>query len=138
MRIWMAAIAVLALGPGKAWAQDCRLKQYESLNMEVSPNNLLLPVTFGTVPKKMVFRLEDAANAIAADTAKKLDLRRTSMPPNLIFHRDGQQITEVAHAPEVHLGGLTLKSMEFLLIHPARMPEGTVGEIGTHMFENVD
>jgi hypothetical protein len=138
MRIWMAAIAVLALGAGTAQAQNCGLKQYDSLPMEVSPERLLLPVTFGTVPKKMVFRLDSAANGIAADSAEALDMRFTSMPPHLIFHRDGREITRIAHAPEVHLGRMTLKSMEFLVFPPKGHPDEVVGDIGTHMFENTD
>jgi hypothetical protein len=134
----MAAIAVLALGAGAARAQDCALKQYDSLAMEVSPENLLLPVTFGTVPKKMVFRLDVAANAIAADSAKELDMRFTSMPPRLNFQRNGQQITQIAHAPEVHLGRQILKNMEFLVFKPLRPSAIVVGDIGTHMLESVD
>jgi len=134
----MAAIAVLALGAGTAQAQNCGLKQYDSLPMEVSPERLLLPVTFGTVPKKMVFRLDSAANGIAADTAQELDMRFTSMPPNVTYHRDSQQITRIAHAPEVHLGRMTLKSMEFLVFKPLRPSENVVGDIGTRMFENMD
>jgi hypothetical protein len=138
MRIWMAAIAVLALGAGAAQAQNCGLKQYDSLPMEVSPNRLLLPVTFGTVPKKMVFRLDSAANGITADSAEALDMRFTSMPPHLIFHRDGREITRIAHASEVHLGRQTLNGMEFLVFPPEGHPDEVVGDIGTHMFENAD
>src|SRR6266404_755701 len=138
MRIWMAAIAVLALGAGAARAQDCGLKRYDSLQMEVYPDHLLLPVTFGTVPKKMLFRLEDAASAIAADSAKELDMRITSTPPNVRFHRDGQEITQIAHAREFHLGRLPLNNMEFLVFKPLRPSEAVVGDIGTRLFEKMD
>ncbi len=109
----MAAIAVLALGAGAAQAQtktqDCGLKQYDSIAMEVSPNQLLLPVTFGTTPKQMVFHLEDAANGMAADSVTAMNLYVASISPNIRFHRDGQDITQLAHAPEVHLGKQTIK-----------------------------
>jgi hypothetical protein len=106
--------------------------------MDVSPDRLLLPVTFGTTSKKLVFRLEDAASGIASDSAKELGMYVTSMPPNINVNRDGRQITHIARVPDVHLGQVTLKSMEFLVLPPGRYPEGVVGDLGTHLFENID
>jgi hypothetical protein len=138
MRVWMAAVAVLALGAGTARAQDCNLKQYESLTMEVWPNVLLLPVTFGTVPKKLVFRLDDAASGIAADSAEELGMRYTSTPPNIVFHRDGQKITRIAHPAEMHLGGQILKNMEFLVTPSTPHPPEVAGDLGTYLFQKMD
>ena len=134
----MAVIAVLALGAAEARAQDCALKQYDSLPMEVYPDHLLLPVTLGTMPGKLLFRMSDAASGLDGDTVAKLDPHITSMPPNVRFHRDGQEITRIAHVPEVHLGRQTLKDMEFLVLRPGRYSDGVVGDLGTHLFEKLD
>jgi hypothetical protein len=139
MRIWVAVFALLALGAGAARAQDCAVKQYDSLPMEVSPERLLLPVTFGTAPKQMVFRLDNAANTIAADAADELGMHFTSMPPHLIFHDNlGREVTRIAHASEVHLGRQTLNGLDFLVYPPLGHPASVIGNIGTHMFSNAD
>src|SRR5215471_21833434 len=87
----MMAAGALLLASNAARADDCVLKQIESIPMEVYPDHLLLPVSFGAIPEKLVFRMEDAASGISSDVVDKLDLHITSMPPNLHFHRDGQE-----------------------------------------------
>ena len=138
MRVWAAAIAALLLGVGAAQAQDCGLKQYDSLTMEVYPDRLLLPVTLGTVPKKMILRLEDAVNGMDAAAASALDLRITSIPPNIHFHRGGEEITRIAHVPEMHFGRQTMKNVEFLMVRAGHYDDEAVGDLGTQMFQKVD
>jgi hypothetical protein len=138
MRHWILALLALALGTGTAQAQDCTLKQYVSVPMEVYPDHLLLPVAFGTTQGKLVFHMEDAANGINSDFAEKLDLHVVSMPPNIHFKRDGEDIRRIARVPELHLGSQTLKDMEFLMLRPGRYSGDVVGDLGTHLFENID
>jgi hypothetical protein len=138
MRIWAAAIITIMLGPGAAVAQDCALKQYVSLPLEVYPDHLLVPVTMGTTPEKLVFNMQGAASGINSDTAAALDLRITSMPPNIHFHREGEEITRIAHVAEFHLGQQTLNNMEFLMLKPGRYGNGVVGDLGTQMFKHID
>lgn len=133
------AIAVaLLLGAGAAQAQDCGLKQFDSIPLEVYPDHLLLPVSFAGTPEKMVLRLEDAANGISADAAKTLDMSLRSMPPHLKYHRDGQDIDHYARATDVRLGRMTMDTLEFLVVRAQRYRDGVVGDIGTHMFEKMD
>ncbi|HUE66087.1 MAG TPA: hypothetical protein VMO78_17080 [Rhizomicrobium sp.] len=138
MRVWTAAMLVLVLGASATKAEDCTLKQYTSVPMEVYPDHLLIPVTLGTTQAKLLFQMAAAANGINSDVAEKLDLYITSIPPNIHFNRDGEDIRRIAHVPELHLGSQTLKGMEFLMLRPGRYGGGVVGDLGTHMFEHVD
>ena len=138
MRLWTMAMLALLLGAGTAEAQDCTLKQYTSVPMEVYPDHLLLPVTLGTMPGKLVFQLGSAFNDINSDVADKLDMRVNSIPPNVHIKRDGIEITRLARVPEMRLGGQTLKDMEFLMLQPGHYTNGVVGGLGTHLFEHVD
>jgi len=134
----MMAAGILLLAGGTARADDCSLKQIESLPMEVYPDHLLLPVSFGPTPEKLVFRMENAGSGIAGDVADKLDLHVTSMPPNIHVNRDGEDIRRIAHVRDMHLGRLTIGDMEFLMLKPGRYPNGVAGDLGTQLFEKVD
>jgi hypothetical protein len=138
MRAAMTAIGALLMMTVASGAQDCRLKQYDTLTLEVFPDHLQLPVTFLATEKKVVLQLDHAANGIDADSAALMNLRLTSMPPNLRFHRGGHDITRIAHVPEMRLGHLAVKDVEFLVIPPKSYPDDVVGDIGTLMFGKVD
>jgi hypothetical protein len=65
-------------------------------------------------------------------------LHITSMPPNVHFKRDGEDIMRIAHVRDMHLGRLTIGDMEFLMLKPGRYPVGVAGDLGTQMFEKAD
>jgi hypothetical protein len=132
------AAGVLLLAGSAAQAEDCALKQIESIPMEVYPDHLVLPVSFGAIPEKLVFRMENAGSGISGDIADKLDLHVTSVPPNIHFKRDGEDITRIAHVRDMHLGRLTIGDMEFLMLKRGRYPDGVAGDLGTQLFEKVD
>lgn len=138
MKIVAAVAALLMLGLGAARAQDCGLKQFDSLPLEVYPDHLLLEAKFGDTPEKLVLRLDDAANGISADAAKALDMRLHSLPSHLKYHRDGQDIDYYARASDVQLGRMKLDSLDFLVVRAQRYQGGVIGDIGTHMFEKMD
>lgn len=138
MKIMAAAFAVLMLGAGAARAQDCGLKQYDSIPLEVYPDHLLVPVTFGDKPEKLVLRLENAANNIGAEAAKALDLGMHSMPTNLKFHIGGEDVQSYVRVPDFHLGRLNAGGMEFLVVHSQQYGDGAIGTLGTHIFEKMD
>src|SRR5689334_4065043 len=109
MRIGSAAIAAVMLsvgaqGASAAEAQNCALKQYDSIALEVYPNRLLLPVSFGATPEKLVFRMDGAGSGLNSDVAKAMDFYVTSIPPNVTVRRDGEDITRIAHVKDFHLG----------------------------------
>jgi hypothetical protein len=135
---WIMTAGALLLAGVSAQAQDCTLKQIDSIPMEVYPDHLLLPASFGAIPEKLVFRMENAGSGISGDVADKLDLRLTSIPPNIHINRDGEEIRLVAHVRDMHLGRLTIESMEFLKLKPGRYADGVVGDLGTQLFEKVD
>lgn len=135
---WIIAAGALLLASASAQAQDCVLRQIESIPMEVYPDHLLLPVSFGTTPEKLVFQMENAGSGISGDIAGKLDLRITSLPPNVHINRDGEDIRYLAHVRDMHLGRLTIGDMEFLKLKPGRYEGGVAGDLGTQLFEKVD
>ena len=138
MRTAIAAVAVLLFGAGAAQAQDCGLTQYDSIPMEVYPDHLQLPISLGTTQKQVVLRLDDAMNGIDSDTVALLGIRKSSLPPNVHFHRGGQQVQYIAHVPDVQLGHQHLKELEFLVIPPGPHPDQVVGDIGTHLLAKLD
>jgi len=144
MREWMMAALALALGTVTAQAQaqdkpqNCSLKQIESIPMEVYPDHLLLPVSFGDTPEKLVFLMQNAGSAISGDIVDKLKLHITSMPPNVHIKRNGEDIGRIAHVRNMHLGRLTIENMEFLMLKPGSYDGEVAGDLGTQMFEKVD
>jgi len=141
MKIWSAAVAALMLSAGAASAADapnCALKQFDSLPLEVYPDHLLLPVSFGATPEKLVFRMEDAGSGLNSDVARAMDLYVTSVPPNVTVRRDGEDITRIAHVKDFHIGHQTIQEMQFLMVRPGRYGNGVVGDFGTRLFEQVD
>lgn len=143
MKMWSAALAAMLLSAGAvrasaAEAPNCTLKQFDSLPLEVYPDHLLLPVTFGTTPEKLVFRMEDAGSGLNTDVAKAMDVYVTSIPPNVTVRRDGEDVTRIAHVKDFHIGHQTIQEMEFLMIKPGHYTNGVVGDFGTRLFEKVD
>jgi hypothetical protein len=88
MRLLTIAIMALALGAGTARTDDCTLKQYGSVPMEVYPDHLLLPVTFGATPGKLVFRMDDAARRLhRADETNAGAIRASDPERYSLWHR---------------------------------------------------
>lgn len=138
MQRWLA-IALIVFGSRTALAQEqgCRLQQYDSISMEVYPEHILLPVSFGTTEKKLVFLMGDAASGINSDFADKMDMSIRSIPSNIHVHRDGYDITRVAHG-DMQLGHETFKGTEFLLLQPGHYTEDVVGDLGTQFLSRAD
>ena len=141
MQRWWLAIALIVLGWDLALAQEqaqnCGLQQYDSISMEVYPDHLLLPVTFGTTEEKLVFLMGDAESGINSDFAEKMDMSIRSIPTNIHVHRDGTDITRVAHG-DMQLGRQTFKGMEFLMLRSGRYSDGVVGNLGTQLLLRAD
>jgi hypothetical protein len=142
MREWMMAAAALLLGTVTAQAQNqpqnCTLKQIESIPMEVYPDHLLLPVSFGATPEKLVFRMENADSFISGDIVDNLKLHITSMPPNVHIKRGGEDLTRIAHVRDMHLGRMTINDMDFLEMKRGSYGGEVAGDLGTQLFEKVD
>jgi hypothetical protein len=142
MRKWIAAAGTLLLSMAAAQAQSpaptCVLKQIQSIPMEVYPDHLVLPVTFGTTPGKLVLLMQVAASGIDGALAEKLDLHITSMPSNVRITRLGQEVKRIAHVREMHLGQLTIGDMEFMVMKPGTYGSDLAGDLGTQMFQKVD
>jgi hypothetical protein len=142
MRKSMTTAAALLIGTASAQAQapasNCVLKQIESIPMEVYPDHLVLPVSFGTTPEKLVFRMQNSGSGIDGALADKLNLRINSPPPNVRITRDGEDVQRVAHVRDMHLGRLTIGDMEYLMMKPGHYGDGLAGDLGTQLFDKVD
>jgi hypothetical protein len=138
MRIGLTALAIFVMGTSVAQAQECGLKQFESIPMEVTSDQLLLPVSLGGTPKKLAFRMDYATNALSMATVEKMDLRRTSIPPDVVIARDGIAIRYTVRVPELQFGKQSLNSMEFLVATSGSYTDDVVGDLGTHLFQSMD
>jgi hypothetical protein len=132
--IWM----VLALGCGAAQAQDCHLKQYDSIPITQSPQGLTLPVEINNAHKDLAFNLGDSQSGLAADTVAALNLRQTHVSQEHNVHSDGALVQFIAHAPTVKIGVNTVKDMEFLVLPPVADSGRAPGQIGTLVLKNAD
>jgi hypothetical protein len=137
MWIWISAL-VLLLGTGLAQAQDCTLQRYDSLPLDVYPDRLLVSAVFGTVPKKLELRLENATSSISAESAEALGLHFRMLQSNIKFERYGETVTRLAWPFEMRIGRQILRNMEFFALS-TRGPNGeVVGDLGTRLFDKVD
>jgi len=138
MRMGLTALAIILLGTGIAQAQECGLKQYESISMEVTANQLLLPVSLNGTPKQLVFEMGNAFSALSMATVEQMDLPRTSLSSNIEIVRDGARVRDTVRVPDVQIGKLNLKSMEFLVVPPSGYTGNVVGDLGTRLFQSMD
>lgn len=138
MRGGLTALLIIALSASTASAQDCGLKQYDSIQMEVAADRILLPLSLGGEPKQMVFEIQNGTSALGTSTVEKMGLRRTEVPESITFIRDGAKIRYTVHVPEVQFGRQIIKSMEFLEVPSDRYGDNAVGAIGTRLFKDVD
>lgn len=138
MRIGLAALAIILLGTDMAQAQECGLKQYESIPMEVTSDQLLVPVSLNGMPKQLVFEMGNAFSALTMATVEQMALPRTSLPSEIEIERDGARVRDTVRVPDVQIGKLNLKSMEFLVVPASGYAGNVVGDLGTRLFQTMD
>jgi hypothetical protein len=134
--VWMLGLLVLA--GGAAQAQDCRLKQYDSIPFAATPAGLTLPVEIGGAKRDLAFNLGATRNALATDTVEALDLHETHLSQEHNVHSGGVAVLFEAHAPLVKIGASAIHNMDFLVLPAVGNSGRPAGEIGALALANDD
>jgi hypothetical protein len=138
MRRIAAIVAMWGFVASGAQAADCQLKQYASVDMTVSQDNLLVPVMFGDVRKTFAFRLGSGLNYVSLKTAEELDFSFRSLPSGIFVNRNGRKLTRRAIAPKFSFGEIAGTDLELIVVPPSDLPEDYVGTIGASFFRQAD
>jgi hypothetical protein len=130
--------AALALAAGQAHAEDCKLKQFASLDAIVKDNEVLLPVTLGGQPGGyFVLDFNALVSGIGDANADALHLKRSFMNSHLIVHLDGKLLREQAGVP-LQLGGIKGDIVMGVIPQYAPSDKRIVGVIGTDLLGRFD
>jgi hypothetical protein len=126
------------LAAGSAQAAECQLKMLGSVDMKVSPENLMLPVTFGNTQKNFIFDIGSGLNLVTRETADQAKFHIQSLDPNISLRAYGQQMEMLGYSPKFRIGTLPGDDVEFSIL-PEPMPyPDVVGVLGTRLFEKLD
>jgi len=135
--VWGVLTIGAAQAQGAAPAQPCRLVQYGSVDMHAVDGNVSIPVTIGGVEHEAVFTLSGAFNQMSQEMADKLNLRARSLPRGLTMSGPGF-IYKQAIVPELYLGEVKMRDVEFLVIPKGAGEDADQMVIGMEVFGKVD
>ena len=121
-----------------AQAQDCQLKMYDSMDINVATNHVLVPVTLGDAHKEFALKIGNALNGISQDLVSELGLSVRSVAPNVHVIRDQVQISKLTNVPKFQLGKIPLNNLEFIVLPPEANPEKFEGDIGARILSKTD
>jgi hypothetical protein len=138
MRTLLPILAVCVLTLGAAQAQDCQLKLYDSMELDVANNHVLLPVTLGDAHKEFALKFGNALNGISQNTVTELGLRIRSIDPNVSVVRDQVHISQLARVPQFQLGNVPLNNLELIVLPPEANSDNFDGDLGIHIFSKAD
>ena len=128
----------LLAAAGGARAADCPLNMLGSMDLQVSPDNLQVPLTFGTVQKNFYLEIGSGLNMITQEAADQTGFHFHSLDPNIFLGGYGQKITRLGNSPKFRMGTLPGDDVEFGIL-PRPLEDGAVaGHLGNRMFERLD
>ncbi|MBA2588106.1 MAG: hypothetical protein H0U98_05710 [Alphaproteobacteria bacterium] len=109
----IAAFVFLLATAGGARAADCPLTILGSMDLQVSPDNLQVPLTFGTVEKSFYLEIGSGLNMITQEAADQAGFHFHSLDPNIRLGGYGQNITRLGNSPKFRMGTLPGDDVEF-------------------------
>lgn len=134
---WLALCGLL-LTAGGAEAAECQLKMLGTIDLEVTPDRVLVPVTFGDQQKKLVLDIGSSLNVIDQESASQAGFRIRSLDPNITIYSMGQKIQRLGFSPKFRVGSLPGENVEFAIL-PEHMPYNDLaGILGMRLFERLD
>ena len=148
---FLAALCTWAVMPAYAVesspkpAPDCRLKQYASLDLDISPTEgIRVPVSINGTDVWMTLNLVAGFSLIAEPAAKTLKLRRRQISSGSIV-ANGSRLTYAGRIDTLKLGGLVYKNAAMALgpfnstgASPGTLDRPTVGFLGLDVFAQAD
>jgi hypothetical protein len=138
MRTLARMVVLLGLGLSNAHAADCGLKMLGSVDIQVSPDRLLVPVSFGETRKNFILEIGSGLNMVTRETADQVGFRIRSLDPSISLHGFGQKMERIGYSPKFRLGSLPGDDVEFSIL-PERLEDPEVaGLLGNRLFEQLD
>ena len=138
MRTVVALMFCGLFASGSAQAADCPLTMLGSVDLQVSPDRLLVPMTFGTVEKTFSLDIGSAFNAITQEAAEQAGFHLRSLDPNIKINVLGQKVVRTGNSPKFRMGTLPGDDVEFAIL-PQRLGDGAVsGSLGNRLFDRLD
>ena len=84
-----------------------------SVEMQVTPDSLMLPLTFANgTQKTLLFDIGAGLNVITQDTANQADFHFRSLDPNIGITAYRQKVERMVNSPKFHIGTLPGDAVE--------------------------
>jgi hypothetical protein len=137
MRLWtgIPILVFWALSAVGAPAQTCQLVQYGSVEMHVADGKVLLPLGIGGAQKDFELSLDAGNNFMTPALAEELKLQIHKLPPKIA---NSSQFAGAVTVPELRIGNVSLKTVEFVVATPEGTGQGLTNQVGLSMFGKVD
>lgn len=137
MRIWglVGLFILAAITPG--WAEDCSLKKVEDLPLTANADHVSLPVKFGTQDAQLEFNVGVGLSSLSENFAKAQNFKVRDIDGASISVF-GVNVKSYAVAPDMHLGIIPAKNMQFMVLPADKVASGTVGSLETSLFDKAD
>jgi hypothetical protein len=127
----------LLLTAASAQAADCQLKMVGTIDLDVTTDQVLVPVTFGDQQKKLALDIGSSLNVIDQESASQAGFRIRSLDPNIFIHAMGQNVRRLGFSPKFRVGPLPAEGVEFAIL-PEQMPYNLAGVLGMRLFDRLD
>lgn len=139
MRIWAAVAVVFCALAGPARAEECQLKQYASIPLQVQNDHVFVSVKLGDAQKDFALSIGNAMSGISEATAAELGLTLRSIDQARIgIVRNQVRITQVTRVPQFQLGTIPIKNVDLIVLPPQANEEGFAGDIGARLISKAD
>jgi len=135
MKALNLAFVILCVGTSAAFAEDCTLKKYVSVEMSEGPSGLpVIPVAIGGKERKFIIHTEGVFSSISPHLADELGLTRLKMDP-VIYTGKGRRLREYVTVPSLGIGGASAQYAHMMISDP---PPGIDGYIGPEILKAFD
>jgi len=138
----LTVLALPALAAPRTPAGDCKLNRLASLDLQVTPTNVYVPVVVDGTPALMGLNIQSTMSFMWRPSAARLHLEIEPLRREGV-HVGDSPISELAVANVLALGTLQLLKAQFLLVpqtagSPAQSDRPEVGALGLGTFSKVD
>jgi predicted aspartyl protease len=131
--------ALLFVGLSGARAEECRLSRVTELDMSITKDKLLVPVSIGGVSKFMAIDTGASASVVDPVAADDLHLVTHRYYENVFVTAAGVSITQIAIIPRLDMGPLYAENIKALVWpSPLGLGNNVAGTLGADLLHNYD
>jgi predicted aspartyl protease len=137
----LVIVALLAITPTPAFAQDCALKQLTSVDLKYDPSGgPLIPVTINGQPEAMLIDTGGYESTVTEQTVDSFHLSEVGLPrPFWLELADGKFMSRAAWLSELTIGPMRAKDWRFAVIPRAEAGSNNwAGTISPDILANYD